>query len=51
MDEAEGRGMIMEEGEPEGDGKNLFILDISIIQPLERHCRHMQRNKHEQQMS
>jgi hypothetical protein len=51
MNKAEGKGMIKEEGGPEGDGKNQLILDTSIFQPLERHCRHMQRNKHEQQMS
>jgi hypothetical protein len=51
MDNAEGKGMINEEGGPEGDGKNQLILDTSIFKPLERHCRYMQRNKHEQQMS
>jgi hypothetical protein len=50
-DKAEGREMIKEDGGLEGDGKNQLILDTSIFQPLERHCRHMQRNKHEQQMS
>jgi hypothetical protein len=51
MDKAECKGMINEEGRPEGDGKNQLILDTSIFKPLERQCRHMQRNKHEQQMS
>jgi hypothetical protein len=48
MNKAEGKGMmIKEEGGPEGDGKNQFFLDTSIFRPLERHCRQMQRNKHE----
>jgi hypothetical protein len=50
-DNAEGRGMIKEDGGLEGDGKNQLILDTSFFQPLERHCRLMQRNEHEQQMS
>jgi hypothetical protein len=51
INKAADKGMITEDGRPEGVGKNQLIPDTSIFQHLKRHCRHMQRNKHEQQMS
>jgi hypothetical protein len=51
MNKPEGRVRIQEEGRPEGDEKIQPILDPSIFQPLKRHCRHMQRTEHVQQMS